>query len=62
MPVDRFEWHDSFVDCTRHLVDVLRMGGTPVLDGQAGKAVLQFTLAAHISAAEGREVRPDDVQ
>ncbi len=61
IPVERAEWHDSFVDCTRHLLDVLRDGGRPVLDGATGKAVLQFTLAAHLSAREGREVRPDDV-
>jgi predicted dehydrogenase len=61
IPIDRYEWHDSFIDCTRHLVGVLREGGEPVLDGPTGKAVLQFTLAAHISAREGREVRPDEV-
>jgi predicted dehydrogenase len=59
--VERVEWHDSFVACTHHLIDVLKKGGQPVLDGPTGKAVLQFTLAAHISAREGREVRPDDV-
>ncbi len=59
---ERFEWHDSFIDCTRHLLDVLKGNGQPVLDGPTGKAVLQFTLAAHISAREGREVRPDEVR
>jgi predicted dehydrogenase len=62
IPVERFEWHDSFVDCTRHLIDVLHHGGEPVLDGPTGMAVLQFSLAAHISAREGREVCPDDVK
>lgn len=62
IPVERVEWHDSFVDCTRHLVGALRGGGRPVLDGRTGKAVLQFTLAALISAREGREVRPDEVR
>ena len=61
IPVGGVEWHDSFVACTRHLIDVLTKGGSPVLDGPTGKAVLQFTLAAIISAREGREVRPDDV-
>jgi hypothetical protein len=61
IPVKRVEWHDSFIACTRHLIDVLRDGGQPVLDGPTGKAVLQFTLAALISARERREVRPDDV-
>jgi len=61
IPVERFEWHDSFVDCTQHLIQVLRSGGQPVLDGPSGRSVLQFSLAAHISAREGREVRPDEV-
>lgn len=61
IPIDRVEWHDSFIDCTRHLIGALRGGGLPVLDGRTGKAVLQFALAAQISAREGREVRPDDL-
>jgi predicted dehydrogenase len=62
IPVERYEWHDSFIDCTQHLVRILREGGEPVLDGPTGKAILQFSLAAQISASEGREVRPDDVR
>lgn len=62
IPIERVDWGDSFLDCTRHLIDVLLSGGEPILDGETGKAVLQFTLAAHISAREGREVRPDEVQ
>jgi len=61
IPVDGVEWHDSFVACTGHLVDALQNGAPPVLDGATGKAVLQFTLAALVSAREGREVRPDQV-
>lgn len=61
IPVERAEWHDSFIDCTRHLVDVLVHGGQPILDGETGKAVLQFTLAAHVSAKNGSQVRPDDL-
>ena len=53
VPVERFEWHDSFIDCTRHLIDVLAKGGQPRLDGPSGKAVLQFVLAAHISHGKG---------
>jgi predicted dehydrogenase len=62
IPVERAEWHDSFIDCTRHLIDVLHGDGEPMLDGPTGKAVLQFALAAHVSAREGREVRPEEVQ
>jgi predicted dehydrogenase len=61
IPVDRFEWHDSFIDCTRYLLDAMKTGKPPVLDGPTGKAVLQFTLAAILSAREHREVRPDEV-
>jgi len=61
VPVERYEWHDSFIDCTRHLIDVLHQGGEPALDGATGKAVLQFTIAAHLSAKTGRDVRPDGV-
>jgi predicted dehydrogenase len=57
--VERYEWHDSFIDCTQHLIGVLRDGGQPRLDGQTGKRVLAFTLAALTSAQLGREVRPD---
>ena len=59
LPVERTEWRDSFVDCTRHLIDVLHRGGEPVLDGATGKSVLQFSIAAHLSAKMGRDVRPD---
>jgi predicted dehydrogenase len=62
IPVEGVAWHDSFVACTQHLIDVLHTGSAPVLDGATGKAVLQFALAAHISAQERREVRPDDVR
>jgi predicted dehydrogenase len=61
IPIERFEWHDSFIDCTRHLIEVLKSGGEPVLDGPTGKEVLQFALAAQISSREGCEVRPDQV-
>jgi predicted dehydrogenase len=62
IPVERVEWHDSFIDCTRHLIEVLKSGGPPVLDGETGKAVLQFALAAQISAREQREVYPELVR
>ncbi len=58
VPVERYEWHDSFIECTRHLFDVLEKGGQPRLDGLTGRKVLAFSLAAHISAREGREVCP----
>ncbi len=61
IPVERVEWHESFIDCTRHLIHVLRNGGQPLLDGPTARKVLQFSLAAHISAVKGGEVCPDEV-
>ena len=61
VPVERVDWSHSFIDCTRHLISVLRNGGEPVLDGGTGKSVLQFTLAALESARTGKEVKPDDL-
>ena len=61
IPIERVEWHESFIDCTRHLLDVITKGGKPVLDGPSARAVLAFSVAAHISARTGKEVRPDEV-
>ena len=61
VPVDRVDWADGFIDCTRHMLDALRDGGQPMLDGATGKAVLQFSLAVQQSARTGQEVRPDDI-
>jgi len=61
IPITRSGWADSFVHATQHLIDVLKNGGEPQLDGQTGKAVLQLTLAAQLSAREGREVDPEKV-
>jgi predicted dehydrogenase len=61
VPVEGVEWHDSFIATTHDFIEKLKIGGQPRLDGQTGKAVLQFTLAALQSAATGREVRPDEV-
>jgi len=61
VPVDRVDWADGFIDCTRHMIDALQKGGQPMLDGATGKAVLQFSLAVQQSAKTGREVRPDDI-
>lgn len=62
IPVERYEWHDSFIDCTQHLFGVLKGEAEPVLDARTGVAVLQFALAAQISARQGREIRPDEVK
>jgi predicted dehydrogenase len=53
VPVQRYDWADSFVDCTRHFIHVLQHGGEPRLTGADGKAVTAFALAAEESARRG---------
>lgn len=60
--IQRFEWHDSFIDCTQHFIGVLTNGGQPCLDGRTGRAVLASSLAAHESERAGREVRLDELR
>jgi predicted dehydrogenase len=54
--VTRTDWSDSFVDCTRHFIEVLRLGGEPCLTGEAGKAVTELALAAFRSAEQRCEI------
>ena len=62
VPVEGVEWHDSFIAATRDMIHAIHEGRQPKLDGPTAKSVLQFTLAALQSSAEGREVRPDEVR
>ena len=59
--VEGVEWHNSFIAATQDGIEQLKLGEQPRLDGQTGKEVLQFTLAALQSAETGTEVRPIDV-
>jgi predicted dehydrogenase len=61
IPVQGVEWHDSFIAATQDMIEKLKRGGQPKLDGPTGKAVLQFCLAALESARTGREVCPGEV-
>ena len=57
----RDDWADSFIDSGRHFFSCIKNGGDPILSGQTGLAVLQFALAPEISAREGREVDPAEI-
>ncbi len=52
-------WEQSFVLSTRHFIDVVRHGGTPVLTAAEGRQVLRFALAAEQSAATNQPVKLD---
>ena len=59
--IERFEWHDSFIDCTHNFFEAYQSNSQPQLDGETGKEVLAFCLAAHHSARNNTEVQPDQV-
>jgi predicted dehydrogenase len=44
------DWGTSFVDSGQHFVDALRGGTEPILTGQQGREILEFTLAAQQSS------------
>ncbi len=56
----RDDWSDSFIDSTRHFIEVLKNGGEPELSGEQGKEILKFALAAIKSSKEKREVHLDE--
>jgi len=49
-------WEQSFVQSTRHFLNVLQHGGDPQLAAREGRDVLRFALAAEQSAREGRAI------
>lgn len=50
------DWAASFVAGTRAFVRAMTDGGQPELSAAEGREVLRFSLAAHLSAREGRPV------
>jgi predicted dehydrogenase len=56
IPIEHVDWEDSFIDCTRHFISVLQNGGSPLLDGQSGKSVLDMALATQASAIKHQEI------
>lgn len=54
MPVG---WEHSFIQSTRHGIDAFLAGAPPLLTGEQGREVLQFTLAAQESARLGQSVK-----
>ncbi len=49
-------WEQSFVQSTRHFLNVLHDGGDPLLTARQGREVLRFAMAAERSAREGRAI------
>ncbi len=55
------DWADSFVGATLDFIDAVKNDRAPVLDGEGGREVLKFSLAAIRSGREGRQVLMDDM-
>ena len=56
------DWGASFVAGVQDFVDAIAQGRQSPLDGEEGKAILQFCRAAQRSAKEGREVCPEEIE
>jgi predicted dehydrogenase len=54
-------WAISFVNSTKHFIDVMQGGGLPILSGADGKEILRCILASLISAQEERDVLMDEI-
>jgi predicted dehydrogenase len=54
-------WEASFIEATRHHIDALLEGSTPMLTGEQGKEILRFCLAGQRSSAIGRAVKLSEI-
>ena len=54
-------WSSSFVDSTRHFIEVVKNNGTPILTGEEGMEIVRCLLSIHVSAQENREIYLDKV-
>ena len=59
-PAER-NWSTSFVGSTRHFIQVLTEGGEPVYNGEEGKEITRYAMAAYLSAQENRDILLDEV-
>lgn len=54
-------WAISFVNSTKHFINVMQRGGRPICSGKEGKETLRCILASQISAQEKRDVYLDEI-
>ena len=54
-------WSSSFVDSTRHFIEVVKNSEAPVLTGEEGMEIVRCLLSIHVSAQENREIYLDEV-
>ena len=61
LSLEERNWSTSFVDCTRHFIDVLHNGGTPICTGREGKDLNRYGIAALLSAQEGCDIEMSEI-
>ncbi|TFG18442.1 MAG: Gfo/Idh/MocA family oxidoreductase [Promethearchaeota archaeon] len=54
------DWNQSFINATKHLIEVAKNKKEPILSGYDAKKVLKFNLAAINSVEQKKEIRLDD--
>jgi predicted dehydrogenase len=54
-------WSSSFLASTKHFIQVLRDGGSPIYTGEDGMEVTRYAIAAHVSAETNCDVRLDEI-
>jgi hypothetical protein len=54
-------WAISFVNSTKHFINVMQRGGHPICFGEEGKETLRCILASLISAQEKHDVIMDKI-
>ena len=50
------DWKRSFIDATKHLIDVAKGNKEPILSGEQARKILRFNLAAIKSSELGKEI------
>ena len=55
------DWASSFVAASCEFIDAIHDGRQPEMNPREGREVLRFSLAAHLSARQGREVQLDEL-
>jgi predicted dehydrogenase len=53
------DWKYSFINATKHFIDVVKGNGEPILSGKQAKYILKFNLSAIKSAELGKEIYID---
>ena len=55
------DWSQSFINATKHLIEVAKGKKYPILSGEQAKYILKFNLAAIKSSELGKEILMNDL-